>query len=434
MGGKRYISGWLLGSLLFIACQTENTWETWVEKNIRPLSPPETTANNDLYFLDTLLADKPLVILGEETHGEGSTTEYKLRLIRYLNQKLGYNVLLMEGLNFYAGSIENKDLSAAETATRNSSLSVLRSEKFSPVYTWVADSVLQLKGIDTNQTPITPLFIDSLQDYISHTTRDNFSMDWDNMSALNHYLYNRRNAVPASETELKNLFLKTDSLIQDLQIAERYLSGTGDNTLRSNKNSYNTLRRWLQNIENRICELQDFRLTAESLYLNKQFVLDSLTRTSIAKRDRQMAENIRWMKTMYPDEKFIIWTATVHGLKSYDTFSDEHRSRFNYRKPLRGYLDEWFPGQTYTIAFNDYEGSVNDGKRLKGTLPVPSPGSLEAVMNRYYPYSFIDFSACRDSSLIDNKFKANLVGGEKEGSWMQAVDGVLFIRQQTPLY
>ncbi len=250
------------------------------------------------------------------------------------------------------------------------------------------------------------------------------------MNQMNRELHEYRGAVIRTESELYTLFRKTDSLIINLQSVENILSDTFDisytNVFRS--------KLWAQKIKNRICELKDFRLMAESMFLHKKFMLDSLTRKAISLRDRQMAENIRWIKSVYPDDKFIIWTATVHSLKSYDVLGEPHCARFSYRKSLRSCLDDWFPGQTYTLAFNDYEGNVDDGKQLSGKLPIPSIESFESAVNRYYPFSFIDFSSCRDSSLIKKCFKANLMGGEKEGAWMQAVDGVLFIRKQTPLY
>ncbi len=421
MGMQLKIYSSLVFCILLIACRTETSWEKWTENHIRPLSSLDEQNYEDLYFLDNLLVGKTFVILGEETHGEKATVEYKLRLIRYLNQKLGYKILLAEGLNFYTYTNDSSLIK------ENASLQYLRSDVFSSIYKSLSDSFL-LFGIDTNQSLYTQSFIDSLRQFVLQIENDNFSIDWEKMNQANRVLYELRNTAIYSESELYQRLRKADSLIINLQSVENFLS-----TILASNTDIFLSKLWMQKIKNRICELKDYQLTAENRFLHKKFTLDSLSRKAIALRDRQMAENIRWIKSVYPDDKFIVWTATVHGLKSYNVLEEPHRTRFNYRKSLRSYLDDWFPGQTYTIAFNDYEGSIDDGKQLKGTLPIPSVESLESVMNRYYPFSFIDFSSCRDSLLIKRNFKANLMGGEKEGAWMQAVDGVLFIRKQTPL-
>lgn len=71
-----------------------------------PLRPaPEHPADIDDNFADLApLADKlaraQVVALGEQTHGGSEEFRYKLRLLRYLHEKLGFDVLLLES-GFY---------------------------------------------------------------------------------------------------------------------------------------------------------------------------------------------------------------------------------------------------------------------------------------------------------------------------------------------
>ena len=62
---------------------------------INTVSPLESD-DRDLFFLDSILKNKEIVLLGEQQHGDGSTFEAKSRLIKYLHQKLNYNVLIFE--------------------------------------------------------------------------------------------------------------------------------------------------------------------------------------------------------------------------------------------------------------------------------------------------------------------------------------------------
>lgn len=50
----------------------------------------------DLSFLDKALKGRRLVLLGESNHGSAEFARLHLRLIRYLHEKLGFNVLLLE--------------------------------------------------------------------------------------------------------------------------------------------------------------------------------------------------------------------------------------------------------------------------------------------------------------------------------------------------
>ena len=421
MGRREKIFGLLAVCLLGWACVAGSSWQEWTEFTLRPLSPPDEEDYRDLRFLDTLLAGKTFLILGEETHGEEVTTAYKVRLIRYLNRQRGYTVLLTEGLNFHTPA-------TAAAAKENASLAYLGSDLFSPFYEEQSER-FRVWGIDTNPDASSRSFIDSLHHAVSQAGTADFPVDWEEMKKMNTFLHDSRNQVPASSASLQIRLRQADELIVALRaVGDVLLNGSDGNDSSAFERKW-----WVQKIDNRICELEDFRLSAQNLFLHKGFAMDSLSRRAISLRDRQMAENIRWIKSMYPDEKFIIWVATVHGMTSYGLLEEPHRSRFSYRKSLRSWLDEWFPGQTYTLAFNDYRGAVDDGKQLQGELPTPSAGSLEAVLNSHYAFSFVDFSTCRDSLLTGQPFKASLVGGEKEGRWMQAVDGVLFIRQQRPL-
>ena len=51
---------------------------------------------SDLNFLKEVLKDKRIVLLGEQTHGDGATFEAKVRLIKFLHQQLGFEVLAFE--------------------------------------------------------------------------------------------------------------------------------------------------------------------------------------------------------------------------------------------------------------------------------------------------------------------------------------------------
>ena len=52
--------------------------------------------NSDLKVLDSVLQENRILMLGENIHYDGATMQAKSRLIKYLHENMGYNVVLYE--------------------------------------------------------------------------------------------------------------------------------------------------------------------------------------------------------------------------------------------------------------------------------------------------------------------------------------------------
>jgi erythromycin esterase len=62
------------------------------------ISLEDKTSQNpyDLESLRELIADMRIVLLGEQTHGDGATFDAKVELIKFLHDELGFDIVAFE--------------------------------------------------------------------------------------------------------------------------------------------------------------------------------------------------------------------------------------------------------------------------------------------------------------------------------------------------
>ena len=72
----------------------------WLKKHAAPITTLDIGKQNDRFAelkpFGEAVGDARVVFLGEQTHGDGTTFEAKARLIRYLHEVKGFDVLAFE--------------------------------------------------------------------------------------------------------------------------------------------------------------------------------------------------------------------------------------------------------------------------------------------------------------------------------------------------
>jgi erythromycin esterase len=116
---------------------------------------PEHPADVDDDFADlTPLGDKlakaQVVALGEQTHGGSEESRYKLRLLRYLHEKLGFDVLLLESGFYDMGRL-------SQAMSRGQSLDALAPGNVFYMYANSAEGRELLRYVDQQRRTRNPL-------------------------------------------------------------------------------------------------------------------------------------------------------------------------------------------------------------------------------------------------------------------------------------
>lgn len=148
---------------------------------------------SDLSFPKPLLKDKTVVSLGENFHRVGEYASMKTRLVKYLHEELGFEVIAFES-GLAEASVVNDvadELTAAEMMD-NSIFDVWKSAETPELFNYIkqsrqTDKPLQLAGYDMQYT--SPLFAVATRSFISKVNKDygKAFMDFDNEAIKTYY-------------------------------------------------------------------------------------------------------------------------------------------------------------------------------------------------------------------------------------------------------
>ncbi|MDD8026642.1 MAG: erythromycin esterase family protein [Acidobacteriota bacterium] len=115
---------------------------------------PGAADDSDLAFLETALAGRRIVALGESSHGVSEFGTAKTRLVRYLHENLGYDVIAFESSLFECWAADREAAGrAAETTLRDALFGVWHNRETLELFEYIratkaTDRPLILAGFD----------------------------------------------------------------------------------------------------------------------------------------------------------------------------------------------------------------------------------------------------------------------------------------------
>ena len=402
---------YLLTTLIYLAgCKESSYVPKEVHKWNNNISAESNIVSNaiflndsiDFSFLENIVKDKRVIILGEQFHVDETSTKVKVELIQEL-QKYGFNTVALEVaplLCWYAYNDPQLHNIISDWDIKNMYIpSYFEHDGFKPFAEMIENREIKAFGMDTHLRAYDFDVAENIID--SYSTGAKFNFNWSRMKQLHYMIFNS-----ATLSEQKEYM----SMANDIRNQIDYIiemNGTSAHI--------EAVKQWLRNVD----EVFD---RASSEIWNRK---DSgyIPPAANQMRDTQMAENVMWYMNQFPDEKIIIWVANFHGAK--DISQTEYRPGnldYYYYWLLGENLHNHFGDELYSIAFTSLNQSIEN---------FYPPGKLENTISdaaNNSPYAFIDFEDLRFQDGYRNvSFEASLIR-KKTGKWLNIFDGLFYIK------
>jgi erythromycin esterase-like protein len=385
----------------------------------------------DLQFLKETLKNNRIVLLGEQSHGEGATFEAKVRLIKFLHKELNYEIVSFEsGLyDNYKAFERIKDSNYQDSPLKESIFRIWSDTKeFEPL----------LKYVHDQKNSKSPLIVTGFDCQADNIFQEEFLEDLKTIS---------RPTLTLSEPELN--------------ILEQVISA-GPEFIVSNENDSSLFFLACEKIQSNIEKLPNFENNIKARILLQSLIgwieitkweIDILNNVDVKvqnPRDLQMAKNLMFLAELYPDKKIIGWGASYHFANKIELFKNTEITKRYAQKldsleksdeptdlenqlagavPMGRVLKDKFGSSLYSISFSSFEGEFG----ILGTASIsmqsirPPVESIEnRLADRPNEHTFIDYREIGDQTYFYSSVLGNL---PLFAPWKDIFDGLFFTRK-----
>jgi erythromycin esterase len=403
----------------------------WLKKHalaFRTIDPADEDFS-DLEPLRKVMGEARIVQLGEQSHGDGATFHAKARLIKFLHQKMGFDVLAVES-GLYdcrkAWSLLREGKGPYEAVSHGVFGIWTSSEQFQPVIDYLgknarAERPLELCGFDCQLTASAS----------AEHLRDDVEAVLGKLGAK---------ALPASTRD--TLVQAVDDLVKDadtppdeVQEPRRKALAAFGRALADAQESDNfpaaELAFWRQFAVSLANQAESHWATAEGEKGEKR---------SLNLRDTQMARNLVWLaREVYPKRKIIVWAASYHLMRHPAVVQplDEELGPNYYRGTVTMGDEVWkaLGKETYTLAFIAAEGKAGLPWAMPFELQPMTAGSLEDLFyDAEHKFAVVNFRDLDESGAwLRQKLTSRPLGhSDMAANWTEVFDGIVFTRTMYP--
>ena len=402
----------------------------WLKDNgVAVALSPDESDYKDLEPFAEAVGGSRIVLLGEAGHGDGASFKLKDRLIRYLHQKQGFEVLIFESGLFSSLRAGEAILQGGDPRSwaRRALFPVWgESAQVEPLLDYIGRSSRQqmpliLAGMDMQLSGslAKDLLLPELANFLSERNQDfTSSPEWSAFSRnLELLLDHPQQWIDLPDNEFQLSLESAAALESSLTLP---LGGVSED--------HETGLFWARVLQN----LQAFFRFLRALDPDDPFSMQ----VAGPIRETQMTSNLLWLADVYySGKKIIVWGATAHLSRNRQLIETPVNPRM---VPVGHQAWEVWGDDLYSVAFVSFEGVrglPREGSQGRPTDIGTAPsGSLEDLLARAgFDGAFLNL---RTSNLPDHfrtPFVSRALGHSPlRGRWDQAYDGLFFIRNMTP--
>lgn len=395
----------------------------WLSAHAIPLASidPAHDDFDDLEPLRAVLGDARIVQLGEPSHGDGTAFLAKTRLVRFLHERMGFDVLAFES-GLYGCSVAWQRLRAGGDAAEAMSAGVfpiwMQSAQVKPLADYLAATAkgprpLELCGFDCQFT--------------GTATAEQLAPD------LRKVLYSLLPPVDSSTRPvLEQLAARMDQLAEvpaaDREPALAALTAFADGLARADVAAAlapGTAAFWQQ-------LAKSWRAYAAYTWNPEKGALAA----QFNPRDAQMADNLLWLaRTAYPERKILVWAATMHIQRNPDTIDTRSRDLdYTGVRPMGHLVAAALGERVFTLGFVAYEGRAGLPWGTPWAIPPAPADSLEDLCVRAkLGDAIVPFRGLPEGHWLRQPLVARPLGySPMVADWTRVLDGVVFHRVMKP--
>jgi len=382
------------------------------QNNIYPI---KSIAQNDTDFSDLTCLNQPLtdvkiVALGEQSHGDGATFDGKIRLIKYLHEKLGFDIIAFESgwYNCYAA---NKLIQEG----KDSSLSALTNALFAIWKTKELQGLAQY--VQETQSSAHPILLAG------------FDCQFSGKNSAPQFIRDYMSAVKNMESKYNiKLLIDSENLVQALNKEIKYSNFYTKLSTSDTLVLYNNLSRLIaltpQENDTEIYFWQTIGRNIETDYRRKFDMKSNL-------RDSVMALNVLSLQRQFPDKKIILWAANTHVAYNLHSVKDHNVQRI---ASMGDFLRTKLQNDYYPILFTSYEGKAKAGFMNMKIKVATNSNNIENYLNtKNNDFLFVNFRSSTAQIPKENMQSSSVFGHAiVPVNISQITDGLFFIKQMYP--
>lgn len=366
----------------------QTQWVDYIKANGKPLQSidPLDTNYADLSFLQTYLQGRDIVELGESAHGVAEYSQAKIRIIKYLHEQLGYDVLAFESsiLSTYLANEQASQLTPTEFM-QNSIFGVWSTTDVLELFSYIQSTEgtahpLILAGFDVQLTTpyedqarpgvfqqvvatVDPVYAQQVHDMDQAFIQEGFGSP----SSTNSYILTNYTDLKAKYQALTS-FLDANQAQIEAAFPTRPLFPLVVRQAAWGMSAY-----------------------LDEIYYNVQGA--PYSNLGLPDRDAAMAVNLELLiDQLYAGKKIMVWAHDAHVMHDAASYTELGW------KNMGNWIHNKYGNRVYTLGLYMYQGTAcwNGGGTCGGlyTISPAFPGSVEGLLHQANaPYLFLDIAS-----------------------------------------